>query len=151
MIRASTVDSRYGRASQENVARGLPKDAGTFDSRSLVWDPIDICAFATDSAKPIRQEAQSTPAANDQISNSLMAHTLSLLAPRCNTEPGRTATATLGLSFGNADYRWTGWDSPWAAPPSLGPNSRHAWRCHSLRPNSDFGRTGRLVVSFYRC
>jgi len=151
MIRASTVDSRYGRASQGNVARGLSKDAGTFDSRSLVPDPIDICAFAANSAKPIRQEAQSIPAANGQISNSLTATSLNLLALRCNTEPGRMATGTRGLSFGNADCRRNRWDFPWPAPPGFGPNSRHAWRSHNLQPNSDFGRTGRLVVSFCRC
>src|SRR3984893_5016541 len=148
MIRASAVDSRYGRASQGNVARGLSKDAGTFDSRSLVSDPINICAFAANSAKPTRQEAQSSPAANGQSNRTLMAVSLNLLALRCNTDPGRTATGTRGLSLGNADCRRIPWDFPWAAPPSFGPNSRHAWRSHNLQPYSDFGRTWRLVVSF---
>jgi hypothetical protein len=58
-----------------------------------VSDPINICAFAANSAKPIHQEAQATPATNGQSNSSLMLANLDLLSLRCNgfsTEPGRT-------------------------------------------------------------
>src|SRR5665213_3333676 len=94
MIRASTVDSRYGMASHGNVARGLSKVVVTSDLWLPSSDLIDICAFG---ARFSNSTAESTIKCHRQCQSALRLVNLNPVAPHCNKIP-RSLSGQLGPS-----------------------------------------------------